>query len=101
MTGAPPPSPGRRRSPAAPALASLLLHGAALAALAVLHMQDRLPDTPPERGVEIVWQDSPEDAAPGAGAEAPAEASEAPDRELPTSPPIPLADSPVSTDPNA
>jgi len=67
---------GSRRF-SAPALASSLLHTGAVLALAALHSAHRLPSPAREQGVEIVWQNSPEDSAPGE-ADAPGEDDRAP-----------------------
>ena len=88
---------GRRLS--APALASFLLHAAAVLCFAAMGSPDRLPAPPPEQGVEIVWQDSPEDSAPGEEAAAPAPtaepaSAEAPPQERPTEPEQELAEIP-------
>ncbi len=68
---------GRWRSAASPALASVLLHGGAVLALAALHRADPLPAPPPEQEVEIVWQSSPEDSAPGEDGAVPPASAEA------------------------
>lgn len=54
-----------------PTLASLLLHGSAVLALAALHHADRLPTAQQETGVEVVWRESQEDSAPGEESAAP------------------------------
>ncbi|CAA9223151.1 MAG: hypothetical protein AVDCRST_MAG08-710 [uncultured Acetobacteraceae bacterium] len=82
---------GRRR-PFPPVLASLLLHGGAVLALAALHIADSLPAAPQEQGVEVVWQDRAEDSVPGEEATAPPAESadpasaEAPPQEAPAEP---------------
>ena len=68
---------GGRWRLSAPVLASSLLHAGAVLALAVLHSADLLPGPTRERGVEIVWQNSPEDSAPGGGGTAPLANAEA------------------------
>ncbi len=95
MTRTTPPRGRRRPLAAAPALASLVLHAAAAAALAALHRAEPLPAAPPERGVEIVWQDNPEDSAPGEEPAAPsAGATEAPGEEATASAPKTAAEAP-------
>lgn len=46
-------------------LASSLLHGSAILALVAVHRAEKLPESGDETGIEIVWQDRPEDALPG------------------------------------
>jgi periplasmic protein TonB len=58
------------------ALASCLLHGSAILALIALYRATPLPDAAHETGVEIVWQDRPEDSAAGADAATPSPAIE-------------------------
>ncbi len=67
---------GRRRY-AAPALVSLLLHAGTVLAFAALQRADSLPAPTLERGVEVMWQDNPEDFMPGEGASAPPASAEA------------------------
>ncbi len=105
---------GRRRL-GPPVLASVLLHGGAVLALAALHIADPLPAAPQEQGVEVVWQDRAEDSAVGEDATAPLPESadprsaEAPPQEPPVepeqevaetlSPPRPPAEEPEQPEP--
>jgi protein TonB len=76
------------RLPALPAFASVLLHGGAILGLFALARADRLPEAGQEQGVEIVWQDTPQDAAPGEEAAAVPEAAQAaPEQAAETPPP--------------
>lgn len=83
-------TPARGADFSIPALLSLMLHGAALAALVLLH-QRQPADAPPERGVEIFWDQEASEAvgeaeapdSPGAPPEAPAP----PEAEAPPPPP--------------
>ncbi len=71
---------GARRMPAS-ALASLLLHAGAVLAFAAAHRADPPPAPPREQGVEIVWQDSPQDSAPGENEAAPQASAEVESRQ--------------------
>lgn len=89
-----------RGRPWLPALASLLLHAGAAVAIAALNRADP-PSAQPERGVEMVWQDVPEDAAPGEEAAASAATSDEaapdaspraePEQEVAEAPPPPVS----------
>ncbi|WP_380066114.1 energy transducer TonB [Dankookia sp. GCM10030260] len=94
-----PPVPGERAAvlrpprplPSWAPLLSLLLHAAALGAVLVLLERGQAPETPPERGVEVVW-DASQEAELVTGAPSPAQppsVAAPPEPEAPRDPPPP------------
>ncbi|MDO9711562.1 energy transducer TonB [Paracraurococcus lichenis] len=98
---------GRRVLPAWAPAASLLLHGAALAAVLVLMTRPPRPEARPETGVEFVWEDSQEselvqDRPPEMpAAPAVAEAPPVPDPVPAPPPPVPPLAAPAPPPPAA